>query len=89
MAGIALVNVFTLAGDGNPCPVVADAAGLDAAALAFELLRDGADAPDDWPIRIVQGRAMGRASEIRVRLGFAGGRAIGCLLEGDVAEGGA
>ncbi len=28
---------------------------------------------------------MGRLSEIRVRLGFADGRAIGCLLAGDVA----
>jgi hypothetical protein len=28
---------------------------------------------------------MGRLSEIRVRLDVAGGRAIGCLLEGDVA----
>jgi hypothetical protein len=28
---------------------------------------------------------MGRLSEIRVRIGFADGRAIGCLLAGDVA----
>ena len=63
------------------------ATGIAAAALAFGLLRDGTIAPDDRPVRIVQGRAMGRASEIRVRLGFAGSRAIGCLLEGDVVEG--
>lgn len=28
---------------------------------------------------------MGRLSEIRVRIGFAGGRAVGCLLGGNVA----
>jgi len=61
------------------------ATGIAAAALAFGLLADGLVAPDDRPIRILQGRAMGRLSEIRVRLGFAEGRAIGCLLEGDVA----
>lgn len=61
------------------------ATGIAAAALAFGLLRDGTVAADDRPIRIFQGRAMGRLSEIRVRLGFADGRAIGCLLEGDVA----
>ncbi len=61
------------------------ATGIAAAALAFGLLEDGLVAPDDRPIRILQGRAMGRLSEIRVRLGFADGRAIGCLLEGDVA----
>jgi PhzF family phenazine biosynthesis protein len=63
------------------------ATGIAAAALAFGLLRDGTIAADDRPIRILQGRAMGRLSEIRVRLGFAGGRAVGCLLEGDVAPG--
>ena len=64
------------------------ATGIAAAALAFGLLRDGLVEADDRPIRILQGRAMGRLSEIRVRLGFAGGRAVGCLLEGDVAPGG-
>jgi PhzF family phenazine biosynthesis protein len=63
------------------------ATGIAAAALAFGLLEDGLVTPDDRPIRILQGRAMGRLSEIRVRLGFAGGRPIGCLLEGDVAPG--
>ncbi|MHB2206013.1 PhzF family phenazine biosynthesis protein [Methylobacterium sp. CM6257] len=63
------------------------ATGIAAAALAFGLLQDGLIAADDRPIRILQGRAMGRLSEIRVRLGFADGRPIGCLLEGDVALG--
>ena len=63
------------------------ATGIAAAALAFGLLEDGLVAADDRPIRIFQGRAMGRLSEIRVRLGIADGRAIGCLLEGDVAIG--
>ena len=61
------------------------ATGIAAAALAFGLLEDRLVAADDRPIRVFQGRAMGRLSEIRVRLGFAGGRPIGCLLEGDVA----
>jgi PhzF family phenazine biosynthesis protein len=61
------------------------ATGIAAAALAFGLLEDRLIAADDRPIRIFQGRAMGRLSEIRVRLGFADGRPIGCLLEGDVA----
>lgn len=65
------------------------ATGIAAAALAFGLLHDGSVAADDRPIRIFQGRAMGRLSEIRVRLGFADGWAIGCLLEGDVAIAGA
>ena len=63
------------------------ATGIAAAALAFGLLEDRLVAADDRSIRIFQGRAMGRLSEIRVRLGFADGRPIGCLLEGDVAEG--
>lgn len=61
------------------------ATGIAAAALAFGLLRDRALAADDRPIRVYQGRAMGRLSEITVRLGFAGDRAIGCLLGGAVA----
>lgn len=61
------------------------ATGIAAAALAFGLLQDGLIEPDDRPIRILQGRAMGRLSEIRVRLGFVDGRPVGCLLEGDVA----
>jgi PhzF family phenazine biosynthesis protein len=61
------------------------ATGIAAAALAFGLLDYGLVAPDDDEIRILQGRAMGRLSEIRVRIGFAGGRPVGCLLGGDVA----
>ena len=60
------------------------ATGIAAAALAFGLLADGTITADDRPIRIFQGRAMGRLSEIRVRIGFAGGRAIGCLIGGAV-----
>ena len=60
------------------------ATGIAAAALAFGLLANGTIAPDDRPVRIFQGRAMGRLSEIRVRIGFAGGRAIGCLIGGAV-----
>lgn len=61
------------------------ATGIAAAALAFGLLDSGLIAPTDDPIRILQGRAMGRLSEISVRIGFAHGRPIGCLLGGDVA----
>ncbi|GJE09903.1 MULTISPECIES: PhzF family phenazine biosynthesis protein [Methylobacterium] len=63
------------------------ATGIAAAALAFGLLEDRLVTAEDRPIRILQGRAMGRLSEIRVRLGFADGHPIGCLLEGDVALG--
>lgn len=60
------------------------ATGIAAAALAFGLLADGTVERDDRPIRIFQGRAMGQLSEIGVRIGFADGRAIGCLLGGAV-----
>ncbi|MGU3362289.1 PhzF family phenazine biosynthesis protein [Methylobacterium sp. M6A4_1b] len=63
------------------------ATGIAAAALAFGLLHDGTIEPDDSPILIYQGRAMGHLSEIRVRIGFAGDRALGCLLGGEVASG--
>jgi PhzF family phenazine biosynthesis protein len=62
------------------------ATGIAAAALAFGLITDGSIAPDDRVIRIFQGRAMGRLSEIRVRIGFADGRAVGCLLGGAVSQ---
>jgi PhzF family phenazine biosynthesis protein len=58
------------------------ATGIAAAALVFGLLNDRSVAPDDRLIRVLQGRAMGRLSEIRVRVGFADGRAVGCLLGG-------
>lgn len=60
------------------------ATGIAAAALAFGLLADATLDVDERVIRIFQGRAMGRLSEIRVRLGFVGGRPIGCLLGGSV-----
>lgn len=44
-------------------------------------------AADGQPIRISWGWETDRLSEIRVRLGLAVGRAIGSLLEGDVALG--
>jgi PhzF family phenazine biosynthesis protein len=61
------------------------ATGIAAAALAFGLLHDGDIATDDRVIHVLQGRSMGCLSEIRVRIGFAGGKAIGCLLGGDVS----
>ena len=63
------------------------ATGIAAAALAFGLLHDGTIEPDDRPILIHQGRAMGSLSEIRVRIGFAGDRPVGCLLGGEVTTG--
>lgn len=62
------------------------ATGIAAAALSFGLLANGLVDRSDAPIRIFQGRAMGSLSEIGVRLGFAGGRAIGCLLGGAVQQ---
>jgi PhzF family phenazine biosynthesis protein len=61
------------------------ATGIAAAALAFGLLHDGDVPADDRVIHVLQGRVMGCLSEIRVRIGFAGGKAIGCLLSGDVS----
>jgi PhzF family phenazine biosynthesis protein len=60
------------------------ATGIAAAALAFGLLHAGLIAPDDRPVRVFQGRAMGRLSELQVRIGFADGRPVGCLLAGTV-----
>jgi len=59
------------------------ATGIAAAALAFRLLESGFVARDATPIRVLQGPAMGRLSQIDLRLGFAGARAIGCLLGGE------
>ncbi|MCJ2062728.1 PhzF family phenazine biosynthesis protein [Methylobacterium sp. J-088] len=50
------------------------ATGIAAAALVVGPLRDRAIAADDRPIRVYQGRAMGRLPEITVRLGFGGDR---------------
>lgn len=60
------------------------ATGIAAAALAFGLLADATIDRNDRLIRIFQGRAMGQLSEIHVRIGFADGQAIGCLLGGAV-----
>ena len=60
------------------------ATGIAATALAFGLLREGLVAADDREISILQGRAMGRASRIRVRIGFADKEPVGCLLGGAV-----
>jgi PhzF family phenazine biosynthesis protein len=62
------------------------ATGIAAAALAFGLLHEKVTAADDRVVRILQGRAMGRLSEISVTIGFAQGRAAGCLLGGAVAR---
>jgi PhzF family phenazine biosynthesis protein len=61
------------------------ATGIAAAALTFGLLEDGQVGPGDQAIRIRQGRAMGRPSQISVRLRRgADGTASGCWLGGDV-----
>jgi PhzF family phenazine biosynthesis protein len=62
------------------------ATGIAAAALAFGLLENDLVARSADPIRIMQGRAMGSLSQIDIRLGFAGDRAIGCLLGGAVTR---
>ncbi len=62
------------------------ATGIAATALGFGLLREGLIDPDDREVRIIQGRAMGSASEIRVRIGFAGTQPVGCLLGGTVTR---
>jgi PhzF family phenazine biosynthesis protein len=61
------------------------ATGIAAAALAFGLLENGLIEADDRSIRVRQGRAMGRPSEIalRFRVGDAG-RVEGCWLGGSV-----
>ena len=61
------------------------AIGIAAAALAFGLLQSKLIKADDRVVRILQGRAMGRLSEIQVRLGFADGRPLGCLIGGSVS----
>jgi PhzF family phenazine biosynthesis protein len=62
------------------------ATGVAAAALAFGLLESGLVAPDDRAIRVLQGRSMGRLSEIHVRMAFVGGRVTGCLLGGNISS---
>ena len=61
------------------------ATGIAAAALAFGLLEAGLIAADSRPIQIRQGRAMGRPSQIAVRLRAGLDGAIsGCWLGGAV-----
>lgn len=61
------------------------ATGIAAAALAFGMIEAGVIVPNDQTIRVFQGRTMGRLSEIRVRIGFAGSRVVGCLVGGAVS----
>ena len=61
------------------------ATGIAAAALAFGLLRIGLIKSNDACVRVLQGRTMGCLSEISVRIGLAGNRAIGSLLGGEVS----
>jgi len=66
---------------------VEDAAtGIAATALAFALLSRGLADPGRPAIEVLQGRAMGRLSRIRVRIEFDGERATGCLLGGAVTR---
>jgi len=60
------------------------ATGIAAAALAFGLLKNRLVERNSEPITVMQGRAMDALSEIRVRLGFADSRPVGCLLGGTV-----
>jgi len=62
------------------------ATGIAATALSFGLLRNALIDANDAPIRSAARPNDGRLSEIRVRLGFSGGRAIGCLLGGTVGR---
>jgi len=60
------------------------ATGIAAAALAFGLLENRQVTAEE-PVRVRQGRAMGRASEIRVRFETGPARTVtGCWLGGDV-----
>lgn len=61
------------------------ATGIAATALAFGLLENGLVARPEQPLRIFQGRAMGRLSEIQVRFAKAPDGTIDhCLLAGEV-----
>lgn len=61
------------------------ATGIAAAALAFGLLEHGLVSADDRTVRIRQGRAMGRPSEISLRFRRnAEGQVQGCWLGGNV-----
>jgi PhzF family phenazine biosynthesis protein len=58
------------------------ATGIAAAALSFALLANGLVEATGRPIRVRQGRAMGRPSEITLRFATAGGRVDGVWLGG-------
>jgi PhzF family phenazine biosynthesis protein len=58
------------------------ATGIAAAALAFGLLENGLVEAAERPIRVRQGRAMGRPSEISVRFTLTGGAVPGCRIGG-------
>lgn len=60
------------------------ATGIAATALAFELLADGLITANEHTITIRQGRAMGRPSQITVRLDANDTRIDGCWLGGPV-----
>ena len=61
------------------------ATGIAAAALAFGLLEMGLVGAGGPPVRVRQGRAMGRPSEIRVRFQVdSAGTVQGCWLGGEV-----
>jgi PhzF family phenazine biosynthesis protein len=62
------------------------ATGIAATALTFGLLDNGLVARDDRVVRVLQGRTMGRLSEIHVRIAFAGDHPAGCLLGGAVSR---
>jgi PhzF family phenazine biosynthesis protein len=69
------------------CGYPEDAAtGIAAAALAFGLLESKLVATSARPITIRQGRAMGRPSEISLRLRFHDGQPDGCWLGGPVNQ---
>jgi PhzF family phenazine biosynthesis protein len=61
------------------------ATGIAATALGFGLLENGLIERSPRPVRIMKGRAMGHLSRIDVRIGFAGDRAVGCLVGGAVS----
>jgi PhzF family phenazine biosynthesis protein len=60
------------------------ATGIAASALTFGLLKNGLIKADSRSVRILQGRSMGKLSEIRVRFDLAEGRTVGCILGGSV-----
>lgn len=59
------------------------ATGIAAAALSFELLEQGLLRDPERPIRVRQGRAMGRPSSIEIVLRTSGETVTGCWLGGE------